>query len=169
MTSQQHKGSIKSAPQTFADRKTHHMPGPHNPALQIEKHILENPCTSDWLRSTFQLAIRRDPVDALDDAELLASALRARTLGALSEGAPFNPLITSALLIQHANALSELSRTALSPSSPNANFRFKWDISMFVVKLHQIARELHSSDTNAQPTPTTDGVPAPGSLAGQLI
>ena len=129
---------------------------PNSPAEQVEKHILENACASYWLRSTYQLAIRRDPVDALNDAELLASALRARTLGTLSEGAGFHPEITSALLKQHADALSHLSEACVSPTSTADDFRLKRDISDLVLQLHQIARELAPQDANTDPPPSTD-------------
>ena len=142
---------------------------PNSPAAQVEKHILENACASYWLRSTYQLAIRRDPVDALNDAELLASALRARTLGTLSEGAGFHPEITSALLKQHADALSHLSKACVSSTSTANDFRVKRDISVLVLQLHQIARELAPQDADAAPSPSTDRVPAPAPLAGQLV
>ena len=129
---------------------------PNSPAEQVEKHILENACASYWLRSTYQLAIRRDPVDALNDAELLASALRARTLGTLSEGAGFHPEITSALLKQHADALSHLSEACVSPTSTADDFRLKRDISDLVLQLHQIARELAPQDANTDPPPSPD-------------
>lgn len=116
----------------------------HAPAAQIEKHILENACTSNWLRSTFQLAIRRDPVDALNDAELLANALRARSLEALSEATAFNPQITSTLLKQHAESLSMLAKSCPTPYSL-ATSRLKHNISSLVVHIHEVARELHTS------------------------
>lgn len=141
----------------------------HAPAAQIEKYILEYACTSNWLRSTFQLAIRRDPVDALDDAELLACALRARTLGTLSEGAAFNPVITSALLKQHADALSHLSKACISPTSTAAGFRLKQDICGLVLQLHQIARELDPQDSDTDPSPATKEIAALASLAGPLL
>ena len=46
--------------------------------------ILEDPAVSDWLRVALTEAIERDPVDALNDALLLAQALDDRlreTLG----------------------------------------------------------------------------------------
>lgn len=37
--------------------------------------ILESPCCSFWLRNAYKEAIKRDCVDAVHDAELLASML----------------------------------------------------------------------------------------------
>ncbi len=34
-------------------------------------HMIAHPATSDWLRQALQSAIQRDPVDAMNDAELL--------------------------------------------------------------------------------------------------
>ncbi len=51
------------------------------PDIQI---ILEDPAVSDWLKAALTEAIERDPVDALNDALLLAQALDDRlreTLG----------------------------------------------------------------------------------------
>lgn len=49
--------------------------------------ILGDPAASDWLKHTLQLALSRDPVDAANDAEVMAQALMMRAeailLGAL--------------------------------------------------------------------------------------
>lgn len=37
--------------------------------------LLVNPSTSFWLKDAIRQALRRDPVDALDDAETLAACL----------------------------------------------------------------------------------------------
>jgi len=42
------------------------------PAIQ---EILEDPAVSDWLKAALAEAIARDPVDALNDALLLAQTL----------------------------------------------------------------------------------------------
>jgi len=39
------------------------------------QNILEDPAVSDWLKSALAGAIARDPVDALNDALLLAQTL----------------------------------------------------------------------------------------------
>ena len=39
------------------------------------RHILEDPAASDWLKSALADAMARDPVDALNDALLLAQTL----------------------------------------------------------------------------------------------
>lgn len=116
-----------------------------NSATQIEKHILESAHTSHWLRSTFQLAIRRDPIDALKDAELLAAALRARALETFSAGGPFSPQITSALLKQHADSVSQLAKIFDTNPRPTATSHLRREISLLVMQIHQVARELHSS------------------------
>ncbi|POZ50658.1 hypothetical protein [Methylovulum psychrotolerans] len=38
--------------------------------------ILNNPFASFWIKSALRCALDRDPVDALNDAELLVSALQ---------------------------------------------------------------------------------------------
>ena len=51
--------------------------------------VIEDPASSYWLKASVQTAIRRDPVDALNDALLLAALLDQRLrdvmeLGSLS-------------------------------------------------------------------------------------
>jgi len=51
---------------------------------QTPDAILADPTTSDWLKTAVLAAAQRDPVDALNDALLLAAILEARlreTLG----------------------------------------------------------------------------------------
>jgi hypothetical protein len=40
--------------------------------------ILSSPATSTWLKNALASALGRDPVDAVNDAELLATVLRNR-------------------------------------------------------------------------------------------
>ena len=40
--------------------------------------ILANPATSDWLKAALQSAMARDPIDALNDALVLAATLEDR-------------------------------------------------------------------------------------------
>ncbi len=40
--------------------------------------VIEDPASSHWLKASVQTAIRRDPVDALNDALLLAAVLDQR-------------------------------------------------------------------------------------------
>jgi hypothetical protein len=40
--------------------------------------ILDDPAASDWLKGALRTALERDPVDALNDALVLAGALEAR-------------------------------------------------------------------------------------------
>ena len=49
------------------------------PAPDIEaEEILEDPSASDWLKGALRSALERDPVDALNDALLLAATLEER-------------------------------------------------------------------------------------------
>ncbi|WP_290573509.1 hypothetical protein [Idiomarina sp.] len=45
---------------------------------EYEKALINDPSTSYWLKEQFEKTAERDPVDALNDAESLVSALRAR-------------------------------------------------------------------------------------------
>lgn len=49
------------------------------PALSCEE-ILKDPSTSGWLRGALSTALLRDPVDAANDAEVLAVVLGARAI-----------------------------------------------------------------------------------------
>lgn len=40
--------------------------------------LLDNPCTTFWLRDALLAALQRDPVDSLNDAELLQTILKER-------------------------------------------------------------------------------------------
>ena len=40
--------------------------------------ILANPATSDWLKAALESAVARDPIDALNDALVLAATLEDR-------------------------------------------------------------------------------------------
>ena len=40
--------------------------------------VLRDPCTHDWVKTAVNLALKRDPVDAAHDAELIAHLLRNR-------------------------------------------------------------------------------------------
>jgi hypothetical protein len=42
------------------------------------EEILEDPAASDWLKAALRTALERDPVDALNDAFLLAATLEER-------------------------------------------------------------------------------------------
>jgi hypothetical protein len=49
------------------------------PAPDIEgEEILDDPSASDWLKGALRSALERDPVDALNDALVLAGALETR-------------------------------------------------------------------------------------------
>lgn len=46
--------------------------------LPTAQHLLEDQAASTWLKSALQSALERDPVDALNDALVLAAALDVR-------------------------------------------------------------------------------------------
>lgn len=46
--------------------------------LPTAEELLASPAVSDWLKLALRTALTRDPVDASDDASLLASVLNAR-------------------------------------------------------------------------------------------
>jgi hypothetical protein len=49
------------------------------PTPEIEgEEILDDPVASDWLKAALRTALERDPVDALNDALLLAATLEER-------------------------------------------------------------------------------------------
>jgi hypothetical protein len=49
------------------------------PTSAIEEgEILDDPTASDWLKGALRSALERDPVDALNDALLLAGTLEER-------------------------------------------------------------------------------------------
>lgn len=50
----------------------------HMTAQQTIEVLLSSPATSAWLKSALESALLRDPVDAANDAEALASLLVAR-------------------------------------------------------------------------------------------
>lgn len=45
---------------------------------EFEQALTNDPNTSHWLKEQFEKTAERDPVDALNDAEALVSALRTR-------------------------------------------------------------------------------------------
>lgn len=45
---------------------------------EFEQALQYDPSTSFWLKEQFKLTKERDPVDALNDAESLVSALKSR-------------------------------------------------------------------------------------------
>ena len=47
-------------------------------SAQSYRDIRDNPTTSDWLKKALESALRRDPVDAVNDAEMLFSVLNER-------------------------------------------------------------------------------------------
>ena len=54
------------------------------PAPDIEgEEILDDPSASDWLKGALRTALERDPVDALNDALVLAATLEERLRAAL--------------------------------------------------------------------------------------
>jgi len=54
------------------------------PASDIAgEEILDDPAASDWLKGALRSALERDPVDALNDALVLAATLEERLRAAL--------------------------------------------------------------------------------------
>jgi hypothetical protein len=47
------------------------------------EEILDDPSASDWLKGALRSALERDPVDALNDALVLAATLEERLRAAL--------------------------------------------------------------------------------------
>lgn len=45
---------------------------------ELEETLEHDPATSYWLKNQFQETKKRDPIDALNDAETLVAALKAR-------------------------------------------------------------------------------------------
>lgn len=45
---------------------------------ELEQALQHDPSASYWLKEQFKVTKERDPVDALNDAEALVSALKAR-------------------------------------------------------------------------------------------
>ncbi len=45
---------------------------------ELEQALQHDPSTSYWLKEQFKVTKERDPVDALNDAEALVSALKSR-------------------------------------------------------------------------------------------
>lgn len=50
------------------------------------EQIMADPAASFWLKEALQKAITRDPVDALNDAEVLVAVLQGRLNGLLPRG-----------------------------------------------------------------------------------
>lgn len=45
------------------------------------QEVMDHPATSKWLREALRAALERDPCDAANDAELLATVLAVRAEG----------------------------------------------------------------------------------------
>jgi hypothetical protein len=50
------------------------------------EEAIANPCVSYWLKAALETALHRDPLDAAQDAELLAVILEARARKLICEG-----------------------------------------------------------------------------------
>jgi len=55
--------------------------------LPTAEAVIEDPASSYWLKASIQTAIQRDPVDALNDALLLAALLDQRLRDVMGLGA----------------------------------------------------------------------------------
>lgn len=49
-------------------------------------NILNDPLASNWIKDALRSALDRDPIDAANDAELLASLLASRAAASAGEG-----------------------------------------------------------------------------------
>ena len=47
--------------------------------------MLNDPCIRDWVKAQYRECLRRDPLDAYEDAKLLTAMLRERMDGVLQE------------------------------------------------------------------------------------
>lgn len=78
--------------------------------MHSAESILSDPTASTWLRLSLQGALHRDPIDAANDAETLATVLlfRANAILAASArgGAVFAPAPASAVLAREADRLA---------------------------------------------------------------
>lgn len=54
--------------------------------LPTPEQILADPAASFWLKEALQKAITRDPVDALNDAEILTAVLQGRLNNLMPKG-----------------------------------------------------------------------------------
>ena len=59
---------------------------PHTDDLQGIEAVLQDPTASFWLRAALRSAMARDPVDAANDADVLARLLDRRCREILREG-----------------------------------------------------------------------------------
>lgn len=53
--------------------------------LPTPEHIQADPASSFWLRDAINAALKRDPVDALNDAEVLVAVLKSH-LDSITKG-----------------------------------------------------------------------------------
>jgi hypothetical protein len=58
----------------------------HNIWFQNALKVTEDPAASYWLKNSLIEAINRDPVDAAQDAEVLARILKLRAAAAIEKG-----------------------------------------------------------------------------------
>jgi hypothetical protein len=60
-------------------------PRPDKPEVPSAETVLTDPAASVWLRAALRSALVRDPVDAANDAEVLARVLDARCRSILGQ------------------------------------------------------------------------------------
>lgn len=126
---------------------------PCNHPLQIEQHILKSRETSNWLLTTYKQAVLRDPVDAVNDAHMLSTALRMRCLQSFTDFAPLGPNITASVLRQHADALHQLVKDDASVWTDNHGAPLTEAIDGIARQLREVAKRLTTPGSNA---PATD-------------
>jgi hypothetical protein len=138
-------------------------------ATNVANIILQSPGTTHWMRTSLQSALLRDPLDALHDAETLATALRMRCLHEFTNASPFGPDFTASLLQQHADSLSKLVSQVPTSLDNEASMWIKAEVGHMVVQLHDAARTLKSiaNGSGAGSTQTLGNVPSPMRLHGK--
>lgn len=81
-------------------------------ALPATEEVLLDPAASDWIKSALRSALERDPVDAANDADLLARLLMARQQDALEHARTLLPEMAVGVMIGCGALVSELSKRA---------------------------------------------------------
>ncbi|TDU25582.1 hypothetical protein DFR24_4021 [Panacagrimonas perspica] len=75
--------------------------------------VLQNPLTSEWLRTALNAALRRDPVDAANDADVLRTVLMHQIEIAEDDTASLNAVAAVAGVSIVENLLIPLGRTGV--------------------------------------------------------
>lgn len=79
--------------------------------MMTVEDVLQNPLTSEWLRTALNAALKRDPVDAANDADFLRTVLMHRIELAEDEAASPNAVAAGAGVSIVEHLLIPLGRT----------------------------------------------------------